>query len=990
MRLILLPLLVLCSGWSLGALQPDTSWEPFGREQGLSGSSVTGIVQDEAGFLWFSTQSGLNRWDGYTMRIWQKEPFSTNTLSHNLIQTLFLDKGKVLWLGTYGGLDRFDMATETFVSFRHLEGVANSLSHDVVTRVYRDGRGTLWVGTLDGLDKLDEKTGTFQVYPFVEGASQGLSGKTVRTLAEDSQGRLWVGSSGGLDLYDPVSDKLVRSSQVFSSRPLPAGAVMASLRLPGDRYLWLAIWGQGLVRFDPTSGDYQVHTLSDDRLFGLSRGEAGELLVGTWGGGLVVFRPVTGESITFRHDPLKSGSLAHDVVYGAFQDRGGLVWVATNGGGVSRYNPRSQQFQYLPTTGKVSVLHEGADGSLYAGVYNGGLMRIDTRRTIRNWRHDSLNPNSLSNDILNGITEDSRGRLWLLTNLGVDVFEPKTGKITRWSTDPKAPGALPDEVVNTLVIDRKGAFWFGTYRSGVVRRPEPGTPGPVRHYLANAQVGGALPDNLVYFLKEDREGRMWVGTNGGLAVYRPETDDFRVWKYAAEDPTSLPSNTVRDLLEDSVGRFWVATNGGGVSRLDPETGSLENFGLNEGLSNLSVYSVLEDESGLLWLTTANGLFSFRPESRTFRRYSDADGLTSVEFSSGAMRARDGRLVFGGLQGILTLQPSQLTMSTSQPPMALTGLQVLGKPRPVVSRLTLGWQENAVTFTFAALDFRNPGKNLYAYRLEGFDQDWVQAGTRHEATYTNLWPGTYRFRFRGADPSEVWVEAAESVTLEVEAAPWVSWYAIAGYTGLLVTMLYLYQRARVSRFLVKKVAELESVKQQLEEANQRLDQLARLDGLTGIPNRRALDLWMVEEWARSLRQRQSLGLLMIDIDDFKRYNDFYGHLAGDACLKVVAETLAGCLHRTTDFCARYGGEEFVILLHDTELEGARIVAGRVMVAIDALAIQHQMATAVETVSVSIGIASQVPSADLSMTDLLQKADQALYRAKALGRHRIEEM
>ena len=988
MRLLFLPLLVLCSRWTLGALQPDTPWEPFGRDQGLSGSSVTGIVQDDKGFLWFATQSGLNRWDGYTMRIWQKEPFSANTLSHNLIQTLYLDQGNVLWLGTYGGLDRFDTTTETFVSFRHREGVAGTLSHDVVTRVYRDGQGVLWVGTLDGLSRFDEKSGTFRVYPYVPGG-EGLSGKTVRTLVEDSQGRLWVGSSGGLDLYDPAADKLVSSTKVFPSGSLPAGAVMASLRFPGDRFLWLAVWGVGLVRFDPVSGQTRVYSLSDDRLFALNRGEAGELLIGTWGGGLIVFRPQTGESFAFRHDPVRSDSLAYNVIYGAFQDRSGLIWVATNGGGVSRYNPRRQQFQYLPAEGKVSVLHEATDGSQYAGIYNRGLLRIGPGSS-RGWHHDPRDLSSLSNDIINGITEDPRGRLWMLTNLGVSILDPRTDRITRWSTDPMSSGALPDEVVDSLTIDRRGFFWFGTYRSGVVRRPEPGTIGPTRHYVADPRVPGTLPDDLVYFVKEDREGRIWVGTNGGLALYRPGTDDFRVWDYNPKDPMTLPSNTVRDLLEDSRHQFWVVTNGGGLSRLDPETGTLENFGLKDGLSNLSVYSILEDESGLLWISTANGLFSFRPERRIFRRYGTADGLVSAEFSSGAMKTKDSRLVFGGLHGIVTLHPGDLTSNTVQPPVALTGVQVLGNPRPVTPRLTLGWQENAVTFTFAALDYRNPGKNLYAYRLEGFDRDWVQAGTRHEATYTNLWPGTYRFRFRGADPGEVWAESPQTVVLEVEAAPWASWYALIFYTGLLLSMLYLFQRARVSRFLVQKVTELETVRGQLEEANRRLDELARLDGLTSIPNRRALDLWMTEEWARSLRQRQPLAVLMIDIDDFKRYNDFYGHLEGDKCLKMVARTLSSCLHRTTDFCARYGGEEFVILLHDTELEGARTVAARVTEAIDGLGIPHQMASAVGTVSVSIGIASQVPAVDRSMVDLLQKADQALYRAKALGRHRVEEM
>lgn len=984
LMVLALGLVVLASAMGLVS---DSPWDSFGREEGLSGSSVTAIVQDNDGFLWFSTQSGLNRWDGYTMRVWQKEPFSPNTLSHNLLQTMMLDRDNRLWLGTYGGLDRFDIATETFTAFRHDEKVPGSLSHNVVTRVYRDSRGILWVATLDGLNRMDEVAGTFRVYPFVDQATTGLSGKTVRSFVEDALGRFWVGSSGGLDLYDPVSDSLLRFGEVFPNRSLPAGSVMGALRLPGDSHLWLAVWGAGLVRLDPATGDSKVFPLSDNRTFGLNRGEAGELHVGTWGGGMVVFRPSTGDSFTFRHDPLRTSSLAHDVVYGSFQDRGGLLWVATNGGGVSRYNPLQQQFQFLPTSGKVPVLHEGRDGALWAGVYNGGLVRLGRDGTSQSWRYDAKDPRSLSNDILNSITEDHQGRLWVGTNAGVSVFDPASGGVSRLPGEPGTPGGLPDEVIDSLTIDHRGSWWFGTYRSGLVRRSDPLSSQGERIYRANPEVPGSLPDNLVYFVKEDKKGRLWIGTNGGLALYRPETDDFRTWSYQPNDPSSLPSNTVRSLLEDTQGRYWVATNGGGISLLDPDSGALVNLGLKDGLSSLSVYSILQDAAGLLWIATANGLFSFQPDTREFRRYGTADGLSSAEFSSGALKTKDGRLAFGGLQGVLLLHPGRLSHADSQPLVALTGVQVLGAPRPIAQRLTLGWQENAVTFSFAALDFRNPAKNQYAYQLEGFDRDWVFVGNRHEATYTNLWPGTYRFRFKGATPTDVWAESNQTVALVVDAAPWAAWYAWLAYAGVFLVMIYLYQKARVSRSLGQKVSELETLRVQLEEANRRLDQLARLDGLTGIPNRRALDTWMAEEWARAQRQRQAMAVLMIDIDDFKRYNDFYGHLAGDACLKAVAETLAAFLHRTTDFCARYGGEEFVVLLHDTDLEGASVVAQRLLEAVDALAIPHQMATAIARVSVSIGVTAQVPGADRSVSDLLQKADQALYQAKALGRHRV---
>lgn len=989
MRLVVLLVSVLClvSGVPLVALQPDSPWETFGKDQGLSGSSVTGIAQDSRGFLWFSTQSGLNRWDGYTMRLWQKEPFSQNTLSHNLIQTLYNDGGTVLWLGTYNGLDRFDIETETFTSFHHRTSDPGSLSHNVVTRVYRDSHGTLWVGTLDGLNRLDEKSGVFRVYPYAPGFG-GLSGRTVRSLVEDGQGRLWVATNEGLDFYDQDSDRMVAVSKVFPRAGVPSGAIMATLRLPGDPYLWLAVWNQGLVRFDPRSGDSRLFRLSDPRLFSLDSGEPGELLVGTWGGGLCVFRPATGDKFTFRHNAHDPESLAQDVVYQSFIDRGGLLWVATNGGGLSRFNPRRQQFQELKTEGKVTVLRESRDGSLWAGIYDHGLVQIGPDGLVRRWAHDAWNPHSLSNDILNGITEDSRGLLWILTNQGVNLLDPLTGQMTPWSLDPSIPGALPDEVVNCLTIDRAGSYWFGTYRSGLVRRPRPGTPGTTRHYLSDPLSATSLPDNLVYFVSEDREGRLWVGTNGGLALYQPATDNFQVWRYDPQDRHSLPSNTVRCLLEDSKGRFWVVTNGGGLSLLDLSTGKFRNFGLEEGLSSLSCYSLLEDDSGTLWITSANGLFSFDPQTQRVRPFGTADGLSSVEFSSGATKATGGRLVFGGLQAILTLRPTQLSLSTLRPLVALTALQVAGKPRVITHHLTLGWQENSLTVSFAALDFRNPGKNLYAYRLDGFDRDWVQAGSRHEATYTNLWPGSYRFRVMGADSTGLWAESSETVTVEVEPAPWVSWYAVMLYVALLALVAYLFQKARISISLGQKVAELETLRRQLEEVNLRLDQLARLDGLTGIPNRRALDLWLAEEWARAQRQKQSVALMMLDIDDFKRFNDYYGHLEGDTCLKAVANALSQNLHRTTDFCGRYGGEEFVIVLQDTDLEGAVRVAERMLASIDALEIPHAVSTATPTVSISVGVASEIPGPETSLESLMRHADQALYRAKAQGRHRVE--
>jgi len=968
-------------------LTPNVAWKTFGRAEGLSSSSVTGIVQDEQGFLWISTQNGLDRWDGYTMRVWLKEPFESNSLSHNVIQTEYLDGQSTLWLGTYGGLDRLNLKTETITSFQPSADQIDSLSHNVVTRIYRDRGGVLWVGTLDGLNRMQESSGTFvRYYPSPLGGGQPEN--TIRSFLEDSRGRLWVGTSGGLFLYDKQLDRLVAYSTVFPQTQLPPGAVMGLLKLNNSSLIWLGVWGVGLVRIDETSGETKTFSLADNRIFDLNTGEKGEIHVGTWGGGLIVFHPNTGSSFRFLHNPQKPSSLANDVVYGTFQDRTGLVWVKTNGGGLSVYNPLLRQFPSIPTGGKVTVLFQSRDQKCWAGVYNRGLVLWGPEGIEKVWPHRPEDAASLSSNIVNSIDEDEKGQLWIGTNNGIDVFNPRTGKFRALAKHPLNYEILPDEIITAIKFDRSRNCWVGTYRSGLIRTSDLGKRLNQHHYVADGNNAHSLPNNQIYFVKEDRQGRIWVGTNGGLALYRPQTDDFEVWTYHANDPLSLPGNTIRDLYEDAQGEIWVAVNGGGLARLDPSSGCFTNYGLKEGLGSLSLFSILQDHSGLLWIASANGLYSFQPHYETFHRYDTQDGLDEPEFSWGSVGLKNGQLVFGALEQIISLEPSHLQTETSLPTIAITGLQVLGKPRLVTNHLKLGWRENVFTLEFSVLDYRSPEKNVYAYQLQGFDKEWVNSGNRHSATYTNLWPGTYHFRYRGSSTNDHWSQSQHDLTIDIGPAPWLAWYALLGYLALIIVTIYLIQKARVSSFLRQKVIELEGLRTQLLEANRRLDQLARLDGLTEIPNRRAMEDWAHEEWALCLRQKQSLAVLMIDIDEFKRYNDDYGHLAGDECLKRVAKVLASNLPRTTDLCARYGGEEFSVLLHDTERDGAVTVAQRLLEAVDDLQIEHRTASACSTVSVSIGVTAGVPRSELTLDDFFRKADLALYRAKALGRHHVE--
>jgi ligand-binding sensor domain-containing protein len=334
----------------------------------------------------------------------------------------------------------------------------------------------------------------------------------------------------------------------------------------------------------------------------------------------------------------------------------------------------------LPLGGKVQALAQTRDGSLWAGVYNQGLAEVALENGSTTWYREPPGRDSMSFDIINDILGE-KDRLWLASNGGIRVLDQSRSGLPRLPIPPEAQ-KLPDEVITSILVDQSGSHWIGTYRSGVIRRsPRYRAGDPETRFQADQNNPHALPSNFIYFVQEDREGRVWIGTNGGLAKYRPETGDFQVWNYQLDNPRSLPGNSVHGFLEDSRGRLWVAITGGGLSRLDPNTGTVESYGVADGLSSLSIYSVLEDDSGLLWISSAAGLFSFRPETKVFRYFGRADGLTATEFSYGAVKTNEGLLAFGGIDGVVILDPHQLVADRTPPLVAITEIQVLGQSRP---------------------------------------------------------------------------------------------------------------------------------------------------------------------------------------------------------------------------------------------------------------------------------------------------------------------
>lgn len=809
-------------------------FDRLGPEDGLSNGSVSSIVQDKLGYLWFGTQGGLNRWDGYSFKVWDNDPYDANTLSHSLVQSLYLDPdGVTLWVGTYRGLNRFDTSTGKITRFLNDDADPTSLSHNIVTAIFRDQANQLWVGTLGGLNRLRSDGKAFDRFVPNPGDSTSLGNGIIRSFYQDGQGRLWIGHGAGLDQFLP--------DQGHFRHALPKPGVTVMAIFPGQvGHLWLAAWGEGLVDYQPDTGALVTHSLPDNRIYTCKTGLGNQILAGTWGGGLTLFNPQTLEVQTYRHDGRQPTSLAHDIVYSLLEDRTGLLWIGTNGNGVSKYNPRRHDFTYLTNNpeaplhlpfGKVSTLAEDHAGNLWIGVQGGGLSRLAAgEKTLTTWSAGSPGV-KLSDNNINFIFEDSQRRLWIGTNKGLNRFDPARQDFQVFTPKTHPELGFDDEAFYSMTEDSQGRLWIGTYRAGF--DVFTADLKPLAHYRKEAGRPASLSDNMIYKFLEDSQGGMWVATNHGVNYLPPHSDRFQHFTNNPDDRDSLSSDTVRDLHLDSVGRLWVATAAGGLNVLDPKTNKFSHFTQKNGLPSNTVLSILEDKSGRLFFGTQNGLAVLDMGSTEFRVYGLEDGLNTKEFTAGHLLRRDGSVLMGSLHGIQNFNFSSLTYNQLPPPVRLTDFLVFNQskslkaPLDYTSSVELGPQENYFAITYAALDFTQPGQNHYAYKLEGFDKDWIQAGTRRFASYTNLPGGTYRFLVRGTNSDRVWGTQSGGLEIHIQPLFWDTLYFRIGGIGLLLALVggfFLYRLQEVRKLNIQLELKVVERTRQIELANQELQKL----------------------------------------------------------------------------------------------------------------------------------------------------------------------
>ncbi len=816
--------------------------ETLTTEDGLPEGSITSILQDYLGYLWFGTQNGLARYDGYSMKVFQPIPYDVHGRGSHMVVAMYEDRDSILWVGSTTGLSRFDRGTDSFVSYTHREDDERTINSNKVMCVYEDRKGRLWIGTQAGLNLLDRKTGKFTRFSF---ALQGA-------VANIASARRHFNFSVNAIVEDPVTGDLLFGSEVLGLWQYSVDANLIS------KYQFA------------TGKDYDVQI---GRIQSFCKAKDGTIWMSSYGA-LTALNPNTRECRTYLELPFPHALYAprEPIIHGsALEDDAGFIWaifydeqesvyrVDPKTGSIRRFDPFEARERNTFET-KILSLFEDHAGILWMGTWHFGVKKWDRRtehfRTIRN---GSVGPEGFVTTF--SICYDPKGFLWSSTQKGLNRYDLRTGQYRAylerekrildfpviaalrdkdgtiwfgtWNSgllqfDPTRESARflfdsPGEVVKktfVLMQDREGMIWIGTFGHGLYRYDTKAAR--LTHFVHDTKDPRSLSQNEVLVLYEDRDGTMWVGTNlGGLDKYNKRTQDF----------THCGFHCVESVYEDKKGNFWVADYFAGLSLFDREQSAvIASFSQKDGLMTSAMWGISEDGNGNLWIPTGEGLFRFDPERKTIKRYTVADGLPDNYLKpSLGCKTLDGTMFLNSRKGVVAFHPDSIRENLIPPKIAITEVSLLRKRNGTLSfgkcisdltEIRLAYDQNDLRIDYVGLHFREPAKNKYRYMLQKFDETWIDAGSERTARYTNLNPGRYVFRVTACNRDGIWNTQGTSLAIVIAPPWWRTWWAYILYAFALFVAGYCTWMLQLRRVRTKHALEMTKFEaQKLQEVDE---------------------------------------------------------------------------------------------------------------------------------------------------------------------------
>lgn len=819
-------------------------FEHLSSVDGLSQNNIHCIFQDHQGFIWFGTSDGLNKYDGYKFTVYYHDQKDSKSISNEYITSIAQDKMGNIWVGTANGLNRFDQNTETFNRYFHSPENKNSINNNYISALYIDSSNTLWIGTSNGgLTKISnlKKTDTdgdgliFKHFLHDSSNPNSICNNDVKEIYEDKSNFIWIGTANGLNKFDKTTETFTRymyNSKESDNNPNKNVSAIYEDNLGN---IWIGTWYGYLFKFDQCENrffPYKKHNIKN--VVSIVEDRKGALWLGTIENvGLIKLDHTNNEYTVYPFNPSIQFSLKSNYISSLYVDISGILWIGTYYGGIHKLDRNKEKFKHFfhSPTDTNSLSHnnifsicEDNSGKVWIATWGNGLDYFDPETGIfKNYNYDPGNPNnSLSSDYVRIVVEDSYGIIWIGTSNGLNRFDRKTESFVHYKTHPEDSTSLSYNYIYYIFEDQSRSLWIATYNG--LNKYDRKTEKFIRYYHDPANPK-SLGSNYVKCIYEDNAGILWIAARG-LNKYNPETDRFIRYQHDPENKNSLNDNGVVTIYEDRGNNLWIGTYGGGLDKFDKHSESFTHYTTKDGLPSNVVYGISEDSKENLWLSTNNGISKFNTKTNSFRNYKMCDGIQGKEFNQRSFyKGSSGRYYFGGINGFNIFYPDSIVDNSYIPSTVITFMNMYDQssqftiPTYNKDSINLTHRNNVFSFDFVALNYTNSQENQYAYKMEGFDENWIYCGTRRQTTYTNLEPGEYVFKVKGSNNDGIWNEAGTSLTITISPPWWATTYAYIVYGLLFLLSIYAIREYEIRRIRMKHNLEIkEKETEKLEAIN----------------------------------------------------------------------------------------------------------------------------------------------------------------------------
>ncbi len=803
-------------------------------EDGLSQSSVLCMLQDHQGFMWFGTEDGLNRYDGYKFTVFRHDPMDSLSISDNFINCLFEDKEGNIWIGTKdGGINRFNSQTGAFKHWKM--GLDNSslLQTNHIQSIYQDDNRVFWIGTLNkGLYSFNVEQNIWKHYQFGPDMNYPQAMNTIADICPDQQQKhhLWLGTFHGLLYFDIYSGRYSHWKLSTDDQTSITDNIIWDIEkttVDNDTILLIAT-NDRLNVFNTKTGIFSSNFYTNNinsaakasrKIYKLRENQ---YWIGTMDGIL---------ELNIFHDSKKNYSIFKKNIIGLndkrilsiYIDKSGVIWIGGIIGGLHTYSSKRKKFsswtrenndfnQLELSDYSIRSLAQTNDSILWIGTED-KLNKVNlAENSVYYWAPNIKLTGRYTNYYIWSLFPDHNNSLWIGTmGLGLFYLDTKRNTYQQWQLTRKASTSVNHNFIPCLLKDSANILWIGTWGGGL-NQFDP-VKKQFKYFINDPNDPTSISHNSIWCLFEDSDNQIWIGTyGGGLNRFDKLTETFKRYEYSIDNVNGISNNSIYSIVEDEDNNLWIGTNGG-LNKFDKKTEIFTNFTTKNGLPNNVIYGIIIDKNKKLWLSSNNGLACFNPNTQEVLNYTVEEGLQNNEFNAGAyLKTTDGKLIFGGIKGLNMFDPDSVKQNEYQPPIVFTDFKLfnqsvqhgpnspLKKSIQYTDEIELSYQDKVFSIDFAALDYNSPEKNVFYYMLEGFDENWIFAGTRHSVTYTNLNPGKYIFQVKGSNSDGVISKQGKDLIISIIPPFWqTTWFKILMILIIGAT-LYIIYRYRLSRVL----------------------------------------------------------------------------------------------------------------------------------------------------------------------------------------------